>query len=141
MDYSTRICRQNVLDTIMSSSRKFRAIQTDACFLNFNRQIEAEHEKLTAKYFSSFKKISRDKGISEANKEISIKILHDYNIYMQIDLQDKEADEAYEILDYFRLYPVTDIFISRQDIQTMMSSDFPDNIGFMIDNMWILRFE
>jgi len=54
---------------------------------------------------------------------------------MQEVFEGREADEASEILDYFRSYPSTHIFISRQDMQMIMSEDFSEEIGRMIDGM------
>jgi len=135
MNYCTHICRQDVLDTIMSCSRTFREIQTDQRSIFFHRQIEAEHEKLEKNNFALFKSICRQKGTSEASKDISIKILHEYTLYMQKSLEGTEADEAFEILHYFGSYPSTQNLLSRQQMQEIMSYDFSEEIGRMIDGM------
>lgn len=135
MSYCTHICRQDVLDTIMGCAQKFSEIQTNRRSVIFLRQIEAQHEKLEKNNFKLFKQISLKKRISEANKEISIKVSHEYTLYMQEVLEGTEADEAFENLEYFRSYPSTRNLVSRREMQEIMSEDFSEEIQRMVDAM------
>jgi len=115
---------------------KFRDIETDPVYLNFNGQLTAKHDELSAGYFPLFKKISQETNKLEAHRQIGIKIDHDYKIYMNLVLKGQEENDAFETLNYFLTYPSTDIFLTRHDMQMKMIEyfDFSEEIGIMINN-------
>jgi len=136
MDHSTNISRQDVLETMLDCSAKFRDIRTDLVYLNFHGQINAKHDQLSAGYFPLFKKISRETNNLEAHRQIGIQTDHDYKIYMNLVLKGQEENDAFETLNYFLTYPSTDILLTRHDMQMKMIEcfDFSEEIGIMINN-------
>jgi len=121
---------------MVDCSANFSDIETDQVYLNFNRQLTAKHDQLSAGYFPLFKKISLETNNSEAHRQIGIKIDHDYKIYMNLVLRGQEENDAFETLRYFLTYPSTDILLTRYDMQMKMIEcfNFSEEIGIMIND-------
>jgi len=119
----------------MGCDKTLHEINTDPRFVFFHSQIQHKHKQLENENFPLFKIMCRTNSIAKANKEISAIIDQKYRLYMEQVLEDREADEAFEILVYFQSYGSNHNLLSRQQMQDIMSEDFSEEIDRMFDNM------